>query len=120
MTSTQSVAASGTADLNTGRPVPSDGCFRMADTSRTLLVTVILQLEAEGRLSLDDSVDHWLPGVVRGNGNDGGRSAVVSMSEARGDTPEHILAQENAAGALIDHALCAGGPARPVSAGDAK
>ncbi|MDX3245893.1 hypothetical protein [Streptomyces sp. ME18-1-4] len=51
---------------------------------------------------------------------DGSRSAVVSMSEARGDTPEHILAQENAAGALIDHALCAGGPAGPVTAGDAK
>lgn len=38
---------------------------------------------------------------------------MVSMSEARGDTPEHILAQENAASALIDHALCAGGPGTP-------
>jgi D-alanyl-D-alanine carboxypeptidase len=28
------------------------------------------------------------------------------MSEARGDTPEHILDQENAASTLIDHALC--------------
>jgi hypothetical protein len=51
---------------------------------------------------------------------DGSRSAVVSMSEARGDTPAHIPARENAAGALIDHALCAGGPAGPVTAGDAK
>ncbi|WP_107092960.1 serine hydrolase domain-containing protein [Streptomyces sp. MMG1121] len=69
----QSVATSGTADLNTGRPVPSDGYFRTASTSKTLVATVVLQLEAEGRLSLDDTVDHWLSGVVRGNGNDGSR-----------------------------------------------
>ncbi|MEI5100671.1 serine hydrolase domain-containing protein [Streptomyces sp. PmtG] len=69
----QSVATSGTADLRTGRPVPADGFFRMASTSKTLIATVVLQLEAEGRLSLDDTVDRWLPGVVRGKGNDGGR-----------------------------------------------
>ncbi|MFH8798163.1 serine hydrolase domain-containing protein [Streptomyces sp. NPDC017936] len=69
----QSVATSGTADLHTGRPVRSDGYFRMASTSKTLIATVVLQLEAEGRLSLDEPVDHRLPGVVRGNGNDGGR-----------------------------------------------
>jgi D-alanyl-D-alanine carboxypeptidase len=58
--------------------------------------------------------------TLNGVTDDGGRSAVVCMSEARGDTPEHILDQENAAGALIDHALCAAAPARPVIAGDAK
>ncbi|MFI2761793.1 serine hydrolase domain-containing protein [Streptomyces echinatus] len=67
----QSVATSGTADLKTGRPVAPDGYFRMASTSKTLVATVVLQLDAEGRLSLDDTVDHWLPGVVRDNGNDG-------------------------------------------------
>jgi D-alanyl-D-alanine carboxypeptidase len=35
------------------------------------------------------------------------------MSEARGDTKEHILEQENAASALIDHALCARYPSTP-------
>ncbi|NUV67064.1 beta-lactamase family protein [Streptomyces sp. CAI-121] len=69
----QSVATSGTADLRTGRPVSADGYFRMASTSKTMVATVVLQLEAEGRLSLDDTVDHWLPGVVDGNGNDGRR-----------------------------------------------
>lgn len=32
---------------------------------------MVLQLEAEGKLSLDDTVDKWLPGVVQGNDNDG-------------------------------------------------
>src|SRR3954464_12561620 len=57
----QSVATSGTADLNTGRPVASGGFFRMASTSKTLVATVVLHLEAEGRLFLDDTVDHWQP-----------------------------------------------------------
>nr|WSY57387.1 beta-lactamase family protein [Streptomyces sp. NBC_00886] len=75
----QSVAISGTADLDTGRPVPADGYFRMASTSKTLVATVVLQLEAEGRLSLDDTVDKWLPGVVQGNGNDGSRITVRQL-----------------------------------------
>ncbi|MFF8394808.1 serine hydrolase domain-containing protein [Streptomyces sp. NPDC016172] len=75
----QSVATSGTADLTTGRPVSSRGYFRMASTSKALVATVVLQLEAEGRLSLDDTVDHWLPGVVQGNGNDGTRITVRQL-----------------------------------------
>ncbi|WP_432173505.1 serine hydrolase domain-containing protein [Streptomyces sp. Tue6028] len=75
----QSVATSGTADLNTGRPVHSDGYFRMASTSKTLVAVVVLQLEAEGALSLDDTVDDWLPGVVQGNGNDGRRITIRQL-----------------------------------------
>ncbi|MEU6179186.1 serine hydrolase [Streptomyces coeruleorubidus] len=36
--------------------------------TKTFTATVLLKLEAEGKLSLDDSVAEWLPGVVRGNG----------------------------------------------------
>ncbi len=46
--------------------------------------------------------------TLNGVTGDGTRSAVVSMSEALGDTPEHILEQERAAATLIDHALCPG------------
>lgn len=41
--------------------------------------TVLLQLEAEGRLSLDDRVDKWLPGAVRGHGHDGRRITVRQL-----------------------------------------
>lgn len=75
----QSVAVSGTAELGTGRPVDSGGYFRMASTSKTLVAVVVLQLEAEGRVSLDDGVERWLPGVVRGNGNDGGRVTIRQL-----------------------------------------
>lgn len=94
----QSVATSGTADLNTGRPVPSDGYLRMASTSKTLVATVILQLEAEGRLSLNDTVDHWLPGVVQGNGNDGDRISIRQLlqhtSGIHDDLPGYTTQEE--------------------------
>ncbi|MFE6679001.1 serine hydrolase domain-containing protein [Streptomyces sp. NPDC057729] len=75
----QSVATSGTADLKSGRPIPSDGYFRMASTSKTLVATVVLQLEAEGRLSLDDTVGRWLPGMAQGKGNDGSRISIRQL-----------------------------------------
>ncbi|GAA1702135.1 serine hydrolase domain-containing protein [Streptomyces yatensis] len=93
-----SVATSGTGDLNTGRPVSSDGSFRMASTSKTLVATVVLQLEAEGTLSLDDTVDHWLPGVVRGNGNDGRRITLRQLLQHTGgihdDLPGYTTPEE--------------------------
>lgn len=51
--------------------------------------------------------------TLNGVTDDARRSAVVSMSEARGDTPKHILDQAKAASSLIDHALCAEGPSTP-------
>ncbi|WP_327663349.1 MULTISPECIES: serine hydrolase domain-containing protein [unclassified Streptomyces] len=45
--------------------------YRAGSLTKTFVATVLLQLEAEGRLRLDDTVDHWLPGLVEGNGNDG-------------------------------------------------
>jgi D-alanyl-D-alanine carboxypeptidase len=94
----QAVATSGTADLDTGRPVSADGYFRMASTSKTMVATVVLQLEAEGRLSLDDTVEHWLPGVVRGNGNDGSRITVRRLlqhtSGIKDDLPGYSTPEE--------------------------
>lgn len=94
----ESVASSGTAELGTGRPVRPDGYFRMASTSKTLVATVVLQLEAEGRLSLDDTVDRWLPGVVRGNGNDGTRITIRQLlqhtSGIHDDLPGYTTPEE--------------------------
>ncbi|MFB6873988.1 serine hydrolase domain-containing protein [Streptomyces sp. NPDC056323] len=64
-------ATSGVADLTAPQPVPGDGHFRIASITKTFVATVILQLIGDHRLSLDDSVERWLPGVVSGNGNDG-------------------------------------------------
>ena len=56
--------SSGVAELGTSRKVPVDGRFRAGSITKTFVSTVVLQLVAEGRLRLDDSVERWLPGVV--------------------------------------------------------
>ncbi|MFG3252210.1 serine hydrolase domain-containing protein [Streptomyces sp. NPDC048172] len=63
----------GTGDLAKGTPRRADDRFRIGSVSKTFLATVVLQLEDEGRLSLGDTVEKWLPGLVTGNGNDGRR-----------------------------------------------
>ncbi|MGW6579084.1 serine hydrolase domain-containing protein [Streptomyces globisporus] len=117
----QSVATSGTGDLRTGRPVSAAGYFRMAGTSKTMVATVVLQLEAEGRLSLDDTVDDWLPGVVDGNGNDGRRISLRHLLQHTSGirdampgytTPEEYYQQRYTVyepQQLIESALCAEG-----------
>ncbi|MET7505748.1 serine hydrolase domain-containing protein [Streptomyces albidoflavus] len=63
-------AQAGRADTATGRERTPDDHFRGASITKTFVATVLLQLEAEGKLSLDDSVERWLPGLVRGDGYD--------------------------------------------------
>ncbi|MGW1602478.1 serine hydrolase domain-containing protein [Streptomyces eurythermus] len=69
----------GTADRATGRKPRTDDRFRIGSITKTFVATVMLQLEAEGKLSLDDTVDDWLPGLVTGNGNDGSKIELVQL-----------------------------------------
>jgi D-alanyl-D-alanine carboxypeptidase len=64
-------ATAGVGNLKTGKPRSTQDHYRVASISKTFVATVVLQLEAEGKLSLDDTVEKWLPGVVRGHGHDG-------------------------------------------------
>lgn len=63
--------AVGTADLGRPRAPRAHDRFRIGSNTKTFVATVMLQLEAEHRLRLTDTVERWLPGVVRGHGNDG-------------------------------------------------
>jgi D-alanyl-D-alanine carboxypeptidase len=70
---------SGVANLDSRKPVNGNGFFRIGSNTKTFLSVVVLQLVAEHRLSLGDTVGHWLPGVVHGNGNDGGTITVREL-----------------------------------------
>ncbi|MBI0315380.1 serine hydrolase domain-containing protein, partial [Streptomyces javensis] len=72
-------ARAGEAERGTGRPMPYGAHYRAASVTKSFVATVVLQLVAEGRLSLSDPVDTWLPGVVSGNGNDGRRITVRNL-----------------------------------------
>ncbi|MFF5125856.1 serine hydrolase domain-containing protein [Streptomyces syringium] len=81
-------AYAGTAAMNTRRPMPRDGRFRIGSATKTFTATVVLQLVGEGRMSLEDTVEQWLPGVVRGNGNDGSRITVRQLLQHTSGIPD--------------------------------
>jgi D-alanyl-D-alanine carboxypeptidase len=54
-----------------GRGIARADHFRAGSITKTFVATVILQLAAQQRLSLSDTVEQHLPGLVRGAGNDG-------------------------------------------------
>ncbi|WP_327575748.1 serine hydrolase domain-containing protein [Streptomyces sp. NBC_00145] len=83
-------ARSGVGDLSTTEPVPQNGYVRIGSTTKTFVATVLLQLVGEGRLLLDDTVDQWLPGVVRGHGNDGRRVTLRQLLQHTSGLPDYI------------------------------
>jgi D-alanyl-D-alanine carboxypeptidase len=46
------------------RPMNARDHYKIASLTKTYTATVVLQLVAEGKLSLTDSVERWLPGLV--------------------------------------------------------
>ncbi|MFG3323582.1 serine hydrolase domain-containing protein [Streptomyces sp. NPDC048171] len=72
-------AAAGVGDLRTGKPRSARDRYRVGSITKTFIATVLLQLEAEGELSLDDRVDKWAPGLVEGGGNSGRRISLRQL-----------------------------------------
>jgi D-alanyl-D-alanine carboxypeptidase len=81
---------SGVSDLSTGQPVAPDGYLRIGSTTKTFVAAVLLQLAGEGHLSLDNTVDTWLPGLVRGHGNDGHRVTLRQLLQHTSGLPDYI------------------------------
>ncbi|MEN3538728.1 serine hydrolase domain-containing protein [Microbispora sp. ZYX-F-249] len=65
--------AIGVGDVRNGTAPRPDSRFRAGSITKTFVATAVLRLVAEDRLRLDDTVEHWLPGLVDGKGNDGRR-----------------------------------------------
>ena len=59
-------AVSGYSNLAPKTPIRANDRFRVGSLTKTFVSTVALQLVDEGKLSLDDTVEHWLPGLVPG------------------------------------------------------
>lgn len=98
-------ATAGQADTATGTPAQPYDRFRVGSTTKTFVATVALQLIGEGRLSLEDTVEHWLPGVVSGNGNDGGKITVRELLQHTSglqDYSDDLPLQASAAGFLAN------------------
>ncbi|MGN9844256.1 serine hydrolase domain-containing protein [Nonomuraea sp. H19] len=60
------IGSSGTADLDTRKPVPREARFRVASVTKSMVAAIVLQLVQEGRLSLDEPIGKRLPGQIDG------------------------------------------------------
>jgi D-alanyl-D-alanine carboxypeptidase len=68
----------GTAEIGTTKPMSMDDSFRIGSNTKTMTSTVILQLVQEGKLSLDDPLDKYVPGFPNGD-----RITVAQLAEMR-------------------------------------
>lgn len=87
-------ATAGVGDLKTGAPRGRNDRFRVGNITDTFVATVLLQMEAEGRLALDDSVERHLPGLVSGNGNDGRAITVRQLLNHTSGLFDYVADQE--------------------------
>ncbi|MGX5573690.1 serine hydrolase domain-containing protein [Bacillus toyonensis] len=71
--------ATGTASYEVPHPVESNFSFRIGSISKTFTASVVLQLADEKKLNLDDSVEKWLPGVIKGEGYDGNKITIRQL-----------------------------------------
>ncbi|MGP3691252.1 serine hydrolase domain-containing protein [Streptomyces sp. IBSNAI002] len=69
----------GVGDTRTRRARGHEDRFRIGSITETFTATVVLQLVAEGRLALEDTVERRLPGAVTGNGHDGSTITVRQL-----------------------------------------
>ncbi|MFF3445130.1 serine hydrolase domain-containing protein [Streptosporangium sp. NPDC002721] len=87
--------SAGVADLATGHERRPDEHFRVGSLTKAFTGTVVLQLAAEGKLTLDDTVAKWLPGVVEEHlGADGTAITVRQLLNHTSGLPDALPGQE--------------------------
>jgi len=79
-------AASGVADQQTGRFMRPGLNYRIGSITKSFVATVVLQLVAEDRLALEDTVERWLPGILPY----GDQVTVRQLLNHTGGVPDYI------------------------------
>lgn len=79
----------GVGDLRTRAKVPTDGYVRIASNTKTFTAVVVLQLVGEGKVGLDESVETYLPGLLRGDGIDGHNITVRQLLQHTTGLPSY-------------------------------
>ncbi|HET9224116.1 MAG TPA: serine hydrolase domain-containing protein, partial [Roseiflexaceae bacterium] len=80
------IGSRGLADRDAGVAVAPDTLFSAGSISKLFVATVAMQLVQEGWLALDQTVEHWLPGLVP----HGDRIAVRSLMNHTSGLPDYL------------------------------
>ncbi|MET9138150.1 serine hydrolase domain-containing protein [Streptomyces parvulus] len=86
----RTVLTSGVGDVRHRTPMRADSRFRLGSMTKPFVATVLLQLAGERRVRLDAPVERYLPGVVRGHGNDGRAVTVRQLLQHTSGVPDFL------------------------------
>jgi D-alanyl-D-alanine carboxypeptidase len=74
----------GVADVQTQEPMAADADWPIRSITKSVTVTLILKLVDEGKISLDDTIDQWVPDVPNGD-----RITLRQLADMSSGAPEY-------------------------------
>ncbi|QQC19985.1 serine hydrolase domain-containing protein [Actinomyces naeslundii] len=81
--------AVGKGSLETGQAPPMDGEVRVGSNTKTFVAVVVMQLVQEGKVGLDEPIETYLPGLIKGEGIDASRITVRQLLQHTSGLPEY-------------------------------
>ena len=81
-------ATAGKGNLATGEAPPLDGEVRIASNTKTFVAVLIMKMVEEGKVKLDEPIETYLPGTVKGQGVDGKKITVRQLLQHTSGLPE--------------------------------
>ena len=82
-------AAAGVGNLETSEAPPLDGEVRIGSNTKTFVAVVIMQLVQEGKITLDEPIETYLPSLLHGEGIDGTKITVRQLLQHTSGLPEY-------------------------------
>ena len=80
--------AVGKGSLETGQAPPMDGEVRIGSNTKTFVAVVVMQLVQEGKVGLDEPIETYLPGLIKGEGIDASRITVRQLLQHTSGLPD--------------------------------
>ena len=80
--------AVGKGNLETGQVPPMDGEVRIGSNTKTFVAVVVMQMVQEGKVGLDEPIETYLPGLIKGEGVDGSKITVRQLLQHTSGLPD--------------------------------
>ena len=81
-------ATAGKGNLSTGEAPPLDGEVRIGSNTKTFVAVLVMKMIEEGKVKLDEPIETYLPGIVKGQGVDGKKITVRQLLQHTSGLPE--------------------------------